>query len=65
MLAVREKLDRAHELLRRAQQGPEEERLWLLTLAWAQLHEAASAMESSREVPPRTAYPEAKVASGR
>ena len=56
---LRAKLDQAHELLRRAQGVPEGDRLWLLTLAWAQLHEAAGALETIGATPSRPDHPEA------
>jgi hypothetical protein len=46
MREVRERLATAHELLERAQQTPEGERLWLLALVWSQLHEAAEVLDS-------------------
>ena len=57
VLELREKLDQAHELLRQAQGMPEGERLWLLTLAWSQLHEAAGALETTGAMPPVRATP--------
>ena len=44
MDTIRKRLAAAHDLLARAQRTPEVERLWLLTLAWAELHELADAL---------------------
>jgi hypothetical protein len=43
-MGVAEQLAMARDLLERAQRTPEDERLWLLTIAWSQLHEAAEAL---------------------
>jgi len=43
-MSAEKKLARARELLELAQRAPEGEQLWLLTLAWSQLQEAAEAL---------------------
>lgn len=44
MARTKSDLREAEGLLRRAQQAPPAERLWLLTVAWQLLHEIAAAL---------------------
>lgn len=65
---IRGQLAQAHDLLTRAQQAPEDERLWLLTITWQLLHDLTEDLaaqlpeQESQESEESTSGTEANVA---